>query len=67
MSLVMTLKFCVFKNMYNTFYDLQYHYCHSTILHGSYCYETECMRWTHGTHTSSHYISITFFKIIKSL
>jgi len=51
--------------MYNTFYNLQYHYCHIRILHGSHCYETESMRWTHGTHTSSHDNCITFFSDSK--
>jgi len=34
MSHFMTVKFCVFRNIYNTFYDLQYHNCHTTICMG---------------------------------
>ena len=55
----------LFRNIYNTFYDLQYHYCLGTILHGSHSYETKSMRWTHGKHTRSHENSTTFFSDSK--
>jgi hypothetical protein len=36
------LQKCVlFRNIHNTFCNLQYHCCHSTILHGSHSYETK--------------------------